>query len=165
MCTGTHLAEGIAGDAQPCSQPPGGPAISRLLRPFEPPHLLGLLQALLELRLLLLHFALPLLDLLQLDLVLLQFLQLGLVFIPLHLEGLQLLLQVPYLATQVLLLLGGGAKGKGESKGPPLHWQPTGPAKQQLLAGRRRQDNLGSPSRKGLQLHQQRPLVASSCPG
>ena len=59
---------------------------------------------------LLLHLVLPLLQLLQLDLVLLQLLQLGFVLRPLHLQRLQLLLQVLHLTTQRLLLLDTGRR-------------------------------------------------------
>lgn len=88
-------------------------------------HLLGFLEALLQLGLLLLHFALPLLYLLQLDLVLLQLLQLGLVFVPLHLQGFQLLLQVSHLSAQVLFLLrrsGEQLHPTGQLTGPGIKW-------------------------------------------
>lgn len=68
-------------------------------------HPLGLFELFLQLGLLLLHLRLPLLQLLQLDLVLLQLLQLGLVLRPLHLQRLQLLLQVLHLTAQRLLFL------------------------------------------------------------
>ena len=71
-------------------------------------YLLGLLELFLQVGLLLLHLGLPLLELLQLDLVLLQLLQLGLVLRPLHLQRLQLLLQVLHLTPQRLLLLDAG---------------------------------------------------------
>ncbi len=68
-------------------------------------YLLGLLELFLQLILLFLHLTLPLLQLLQLNLVLLKLLQLCLVFCPLHLQRLQLLLQVLHLGTQWLLFL------------------------------------------------------------
>lgn len=68
-------------------------------------HLPRLFETPLQVCLLLLHFALPFLHLLQLDLVLLQLFQLCLVFCPFQPQGLQLLLQVPYLGLQPLLLL------------------------------------------------------------
>ena len=77
-------------------------------------YLLGLLELFLQVGLLLLHLGLPLLELLQLDLVLLQLLQLGLVLRPLHLQRLQLLLQVLHLTPQRLLLLDAGKHGGDE---------------------------------------------------
>lgn len=74
--------------------------------PFHPKsHLPRLLEASLQVRLLFLHFALPFLHLLQLNLMFLQLFQLCLVFCPFQPQGLQLLLQIPYLGPQALLLL------------------------------------------------------------
>lgn len=82
------------------------------------PYPLGLLELLLQFGLLLLHLGLPLLQLLQLDLVLLQLLQFCFVLRALHLQGLQLLLQILHLITQRLLFLGNSymdkMKGKSE---------------------------------------------------
>lgn len=68
-------------------------------------YLLGLFQLFLQLRLLLLHFGLPLLKLLQLDLVFLELFQLGFVLCALHLQCFQLLLQVFDLSSHRFLLL------------------------------------------------------------
>lgn len=68
-------------------------------------HLLGLFELLLQLVLLLLHLALPLLQLLQLDLVLLHLLQFGFILRALDPQRLQLLLQILDLSSEALLLL------------------------------------------------------------